>query len=315
MGRMLDSLKHGDWPRGAQKPAPKLEPSVPANPEPVEEEFPFIEVGGPGKQVVASPTVMAVKLPQNSPPPPVPVAKPAAALAPGLGESQPLEIAFQAWPPPKPTGPRIAPELVVFHQPDHPVSLGYGRLFERLTQDALGGEGRVLLITGVAPRVGCTTVLLNLALWGARPGKYRLAVADVHLHHPTCAGRLGLASSPGLNELLAGKVALEAALQAGPVSGLSVLPAQPVLERVPTGLTPEAIHWLLACLRERFDLVLLDGPPLNSPELALLAPACDSLYLVLPQAEATQLQAGRLTQQVTRLGGHLRGLIHTQFAA
>jgi len=152
-----------------------------------------------------------------------------------------------------------------------------------------------------------TTVLLNLAFSGCMRFGKRLVVVESNLCRPALAERLGIPPSPGWKELLAGSVALEKALQTAAHPQLFALTGNATSDDIPC----EALRWVVGWLRDRFDLVLIDGPNLeDGQKLAALSGVCDGLYLVLPQntgAETTSIQG------VARLGMRLRGLIHTQF--
>jgi Mrp family chromosome partitioning ATPase len=323
MGRMLEILKRGHAPPPQTEPEPLVEsdavPSRVIDPAELTDSadiVPFIEVGAPGKRIDGSPAVLAIHPPQQPPvQPPHHVERPklAAASAPliaSLREPPPLAVSFQACSP-APQG-RPAAELIVFHKPDHPASRQYGVLFGQLTAGLVAHESPVLLMTGLSPRIGATTILLNVASWGGAQAKRRIIVVDANLERPAVSQRLGLMAPAGLKEVLAGSVALEQAVQPTAVPLLHVLSTTATTDR--SLFTPEAVRWLLGCLRQRFELLLVDGPDLNaSKTLAVLAPNCDGVYLVLPRDEAASTSAAPYSQQVTRLGGRLRGLIHTQF--
>ena len=108
--------------------------------------------------------------------------------------------------------------------------------------------------------------------------------------------------------MLAGSLALEQAI---------VKTALPMLHLLPGGaaqttLTAEAIGWLTAWLRERYDLIFIDGPTLDATAaLTVHAPHANGTYLVLPQGESA-LPKG-VAQSIGRMGGRLCGLIHTHF--
>jgi Mrp family chromosome partitioning ATPase len=311
MGRMLEALRQGEGQRGNPVAAAIL-PEAPLHTqaqdekpedESVQEEFPFIEVGGgPGKKMEASAIVMATAMPQvrvEKKVPALPQPKSSSPLVPTLSQPQAMTVAFEPWP--NLAKPRLATEIISYHQPEHPVSKQYDSLFEKVSEDS-----RVLLFAG-AKGAGTTTVLLNLAFSGCMRFRKRLAIVESNLCRPVLAERLGIPSSPGWAELLAGSVALEKALQPTVHSHLYVLTGKERDEGIPS----EALAWVLGWMRERFDLVLVDGPDLeNGQKLSAFSGSCDGLYLVLPQntsAESTPIQ------NAARLGISLRGLIHTQF--
>ena len=297
MGRMLDSLR--------QKDAPAVDLAT------EDEVTPYIEVGGPGKQVELSPCLIIAHPAQPKVQPPHgPVER--KPLVVNLTEAAPMAVAFEPWPGP-PALHRVAPEVIAFHRPDHPVSREYAALLGKMLDRQPTADGLIVLLTGLRPHVGATTVLLNLAVVAAAGGR-RTAVVDAHPTRPDLAARLGHTGQAGLQDVIAGRLALEQAVVPTAVPNLRLLPAR--LRDGATGpLSDGAAGWLLAWLRERFDVVLLDGPALDDPAaLATLAPRCDDLYLVLPEGETAAVNRGP-AQTLARMGGRLRGLIHTHFAA
>src|SRR5262249_19642561 len=176
-------------------------------------------------------------------------------------------------------GRAVAAEIVTYHQPEHPISRQYALLLEQMTQTLRDGHG-VVLLAGIRGLVGTTTVLLNLAVAGARQRQQRVVVWEANPGKTGMCHRLGIEAEVGVVEVLGGGAGLERAIQEAPAPGLFLLPAQGDEQRGGTSLcSPEAARWLVSWLRERFDLVLIDGPNLdNSLALGVLAPLADELY-------------------------------------
>lgn len=322
MGRMMEALKGGELkqvlPVGASPETGSAVETSPPAPElrlvaeePETEPMPFIEVGGPGQSLQASADVLAI--PVRTPTKPTPPVMPAAIslTPPPAAPTIQGSVTFQPWPRGETPTHLLAPELLAHHQPDHPLAQQYRALFEQLPE--LVETGRVLLFTAIRPGSGTTTALLNLAITACRQHKSRrLAVVDLHWQRPTLAERLGLVAVPGLREVLDGSIALEQALQTTVVPGLIALTAG-LAPRSFTTSTVEALRWVLGCLRERHDLVLLDGPVWDDrPELALLLPVCDAVYPVVREGDREQPHFTRTCQAIIRRGGRLRGVIQTQ---
>ncbi len=71
--------------------------------------------------------------------------------------------------------------------------------------------------------------------------------------------------------------------------------------------------WLIAWLRERFDLILIDGPSMEAADdAAIHVSHADAIYLVLPHGEPGAV-GKNVAQAVSGMGGRLCGLIHTHF--
>lgn len=320
MGRMLDALKQPNSP--TNRPV-EDRAARPASPPPVddigadaEEVVSFIEVGGPRDTLSASPDVLAAPKPTRFAPPVITEAPPVTAPAPvppvatapvvqAVGGESPaaavvplkLEISptpalapwavqFQPWATPKAS--RLAAELISFHQPDHAVSVQYRHLLQGLLAHLSGPRGQVLLFTAPSPWTGTTTVLLNLAVTAARRVACRVAAVDANLRRPALAGRLGIAPTPGLRDVLAGAVALPAAVQETGQPNLWALAAG----RAESGEVRLPFDWLMPTLqqmREHFDLVFVDAPSWNEgSEVGALAAICDAVFMVLHQKDAPQ---------------------------
>lgn len=312
MGRMFEALKRAEikHPRQADAvPAPHLAWPTPAAPARAEEEpepgVSFIEVGGPRAVIDASPDVLACS--PKAGPRLRPVAEPQPAL---------LSVTFRPLPPertrPEPASRRVAPELIAYHRPQHPVSEQYGTLAGAIAGQLPAARSHVLLFTGLAPEAGTTTVVLNTAITYARQGHLRVAVVDANLGRPAVARRLGLDESPGLRDLLGGNLTLPQALQETALPNLLALtagaPGRNLADRSPAG----ALRPVLRQLRERFDLVLLDAPCWEDrPEMVALGAACDAVYLVLPEQQAEAPETRGLVDEVLRAGTRLLGYVLT----
>jgi len=325
---MLETLKNGDTHRFGTPDAVATGQCVTdwSLPEPAE--IPFIEVGGP-KKLEASSQVLSAKHPAQArvQPPHAPTEKSLAAAAPvvaapvvsqstkivHMAEARSLGVAFEAWPGIKKLTRAVASEIVAYHQRDSAGGQQYLALFDQMAQ-TLREDSGVILLTGIRGMVGTSTVLLNLAVSCAQERKKRVVVWEAGIARASLASRLGLEAQAGVTDVLRGSAALDKVILETAIPGLFVLPAMgDVAQTAPGACTPEAARWLLSWLRERFDLVFIDGPNLdNTLALGILAPLADDLYLVAPQAEKHLLHPG-MAQTVARLGGRLRGLVHTQF--
>lgn len=307
MGRMLQTMKQGDGRRAlpasdAALPDAAVQDTV-VDWE-IAEEVPFVEVGGPNKKVELSPGLMAHPAQVNPRPPHQPVEIVVKPKAVQLTPAQPMAVAYEALTVASAVHGNVSTDIIAYHQPGHPTSKEYAHLLDTMLH-SIKANG-VLLLIGVKPNVGASTVLLNLATIAAQSKKLRVALVETNAKQ-TMAQRLGLTTGRGLDEVLTGALAMEQAIAKSAVASIHVLPAG----NKGLVLTSEAIAWMCAWLRERYDLILIDGPTLeDTAALPVLLPHAHGVYLVLPQGDAS----GKvLAQSVSRLGGHVCGLIHTHF--
>jgi Mrp family chromosome partitioning ATPase len=198
---------------------------------------------------------------------------------------------------------------VAYHRPDDPVSEEYRGLLKSLLGQLPGSRAVVVLLSGAAARAGTTTVVLNLAVTAARGGKLSVAVVDGDLRQPAVAERLGLPAAPGLQDVLAGSISLQRALQETGQANLHALTAGDARARGPR-LASEAMRSVLRHLRGKFDLTLVDGMRWDGrPDLVALGAGCDAVYLVAAPEKAQTPEVSELLQVVPQQGAPLRGCI------
>jgi len=272
MGRMLETLKQGEG-RRAMPAIDKTAPETPVQDCVVDweigEEVPFVEVGGPNKKVELSPGLMAHPA-QVAPQPPHQPAK--VAIKPKavqFTQTQPMAVAFEAMPTAS-TQPRdISAEIIAYHQPEHATSKEYAALLDAMLQNLHGNGTNVLLLVGVRPRVGASTVLLNLAAIAGMQKKLRVVLVEASGPHAGLSQLVGQSPRAGLDDVLAGSLGIERALMKTPIDTLQLLPAGDRQR----AFTAEGTAWLCSWLRERYDLILIDGPTLeNLSQLSSLVP-------------------------------------------
>lgn len=311
MARILEALKSGEARRSTRLADTaalfSLQSDIKRMPTADEEEpLSYIEVGGANRAVEGSPDVLRQSLPAA----PVPPAEPAVRFVPAaaVSEDSAAAVSYQPWPS-APTSPALAAELVVYHQPDQALSQQYRAILQQMLQG--DAPPQTLLFTSLSAHTGVALALLNLAIAACLEQEMQVAVVDLNIYQPALASWLGLADSPGLQDVLAGRVALEQALRATAIPDLSVLPvaATPLTEMT---WTTDAIRWIVGWLQRRFDLIFLHMPAWESPSpLEPLLSLADGIVPVLTPAENSSPAAQQLLQTLTRKGGHLQGILST----
>jgi Mrp family chromosome partitioning ATPase len=165
--------------------------------------------------------------------------------------------------------------LAALESPGSPTARAYAELGDTVAGEARAAAAQVVAVCGTVGEDHGEHVAAGLGTALAAPGR-RVAVVEVDPSHPTLRRLFALARRPGLAEVARGKTTLEEALAPVPgVSGLCVLAAG-------AGPAPghESTEPVLDALRERFDLVVVAGPPLLHDGAEGLAGA-DSLLLAV----------------------------------
>lgn len=142
---------------------------------------------------------------------------------------------------------------------------------------------KLIGITSSTMGDGKTLNAINLALFFAHRSDSHVLLVDADLRRPGVHGRLDLAQSPGLAEVLEGKCTLDEALcEVEGQPRLRVLTAGEADGSPAELFTSSRWPELIAEIRKRFNTQILDAPPLGVvADTDMLAAACDGLILVV----------------------------------
>jgi capsular exopolysaccharide synthesis family protein len=175
------------------------------------------------------------------------------------------------------------------------------------------GKPRSIAVTSTSRGEGKTFTASNLAIaWASYPA--RTLIIDADLRGAAVSRFFGLASrSPGLAEVLAGTVAAEDALrEVAPSPGvkLHVLPAGRYPGRIGELFDTAALEQLIHWAELRFDLVVVDTPPLNVlSDAASVAARVDAVLVVVRGGVTDRLALDITLRRLERAGAHLEGIV------
>lgn len=156
--------------------------------------------------------------------------------------------------------PASTGRVVSLTQPLSPAAEQYRVLRYRL--ECLARDGwKALAFTSPQSGDGKTTTAVNAALALGRGGRNRVVLVDADLRRPGVAAMLGLRAQRGLCEVVAGRAALDDCLWRFGGDELYVLPAGNPPDDIAATLYDVRLGELLATLKQRFDFVIVDTPP------------------------------------------------------
>ena len=140
-----------------------------------------------------------------------------------------------------------------------------------------------LLLTITSPGIGDgkSFVSLNLALSFADAG-YRTLLVDGDTRRGVQHKALKTPSTPGLTDVVAGRVPLDAALRPTSYPGLTFLSSGTRMQRAPERLLSQSMRDLMGKLRGMYDVVIVDSPPLGAgADPLVLGTLTENLLLVM----------------------------------
>jgi capsular exopolysaccharide synthesis family protein len=130
---------------------------------------------------------------------------------------------------------------------------------------------KVVAVTSAIAGEGKTLSCVNLAINLASSRRKKVLLIDVDLRKADLARGLNIPSLPGLSEFLSGTVSMKDVLRNSFIPGLYVIAAGTRVSAPADLLTGDKFRSFLADVRDHFDIILLDTPP--------ILPVADTLSL------------------------------------
>ena len=170
-------------------------------------------------------------------------------------------------------------------------------------------DHRVFVVSSSLPGEGKSTTVTNLAITLAMAGQ-RVALVDCDLRRPMVADRLGLDGSVGTTSVLIGQVAYEDAMQSYGDTGLDVMACGPRPPNPSELLQSQSMEKLIVNLRETYDIVLLDAPPLLPvTDGALLAAQSDGILAVVRHGKTSRDQFAHSLERIEQVDSKCVGVV------
>lgn len=206
-------------------------------------------------------------------------------------------------------------QLVTLSQPRSPASEAYRTLRTNLQFVSLDRPLKTLLMTSAGPEEGKSTVLANLAVAIAQ-GEKRVVLVDCDLRRPSLHSLFGVDASVGLTTMMVDEKAMASPpLQDTAVDGLKLLASGPLPPSPSDLLGSQRMDQVLASLRERADLVLLDAPPvLAVSDAAVLATKVDGVLLVVSSGHTRRDSIQTAKAKLEQVNARIIGAVLTNVA-
>jgi len=190
-----------------------------------------------------------------------------------------------------------------------PRAESYKRLRTNLQFLGLEEDHRAIVVTSSVPGEGKTTTAINVAFAMATAGE-RVLLIDADLRHPRIATLFGLESGAGLTTVLIGQASLDDVVQTHGVSGLDVLASGPIPPNPSELLGFAEMTDLLREATRRYDVVILDTPPLLPvTDAAILAHIASGALVVVGSRIVRRPELGAALESLDHVDTRVLGLV------
>lgn len=203
--------------------------------------------------------------------------------------------------------PQLDPVLCAYHKPKSIQAESYRAVRTALYFSTQGHQ--VIQVTSPDMGDGKSTLVGNLALSIAQSGK-RVVLVDADFRRPRLHKLFGLSAQVGLASVIAGKTDLDNAVKQTGVPNLSLLPCGPIPPNPAELLTSPRFKELLDQIREQYDYVLIDSPPLLAvTDPCVVAPRVDGVLLTIRVSRNGRPHAERAKEILATLGVKVIGVV------
>jgi succinoglycan biosynthesis transport protein ExoP len=208
-----------------------------------------------------------------------------------------------------PNGELNTPELVVHEHPASGIAEAARAIRTNILFMSPDTPYRSILVTSAGPAEGKTTVACCIAIAMAQAGR-RVVLLDCDMRRPRLHKVFGHSKEKGITTALIDDSSIE---------DISLETVVPNLRMITTGPLPpnpaeifhsEAFARFMAALKERYDCVVIDSPPVVPvTDAAILSTAVDGTVLVVRAFRTTKDLARRASRALRDVGGQMIGTV------
>lgn len=205
---------------------------------------------------------------------------------------------------------------LMLQAPSHSVRAeAYRRLRTNLQFLLLNGRKSSIVVTSSIADEGKTTTAINLATALADAGQSVLLI-DADLRRPSVATYVNLEGTVGLTDVIIGRAALADVVQPLGRGNLHVLLSGRIPPNPSELLGSVPMEKVLAEATDRYDMVILDSPPLLPvTDAALLSRFCGGVLVVIGSGEVTRPELATAIASLESVEASILGLVLNRLRA
>ena len=206
----------------------------------------------------------------------------------------------------------ISAQLVVYHEPNSVISDEFRILRTHIFHGA-GDEKppTTLILTSTLRGEGKSTTSSNLAVTIADSGRKTLLM-DCDLRKGTVGNLFSIPASKGLIDVLSGEIQVDAAIKETKIKNLYVLHSGGGNRRPSELLDSPAMITLMKKLKERFEYIIIDSPPIiNLPDASVMCRLADAVIVVIQAGRAKKKDVIHAKEKLQQVDTKIAGFVLT----
>ncbi len=198
---------------------------------------------------------------------------------------------------------------VCVHLPCSRLAEAFRSIRTAICFSAIGSSPRVIQVTSPTTGDGKSTLALNLSITLTMSGK-RTILIESDFRRPKIHKLTGVDNKRGIVDVLRGDAELTDAIQATSVESFFVLPCGRRPENPAELLSQPEYEQLIVVLREKYDYVIIDTPPvLAVTDSTSVAARVDGVLVVIRLNRHTRDLGRRTLEQLRDVGATVSGIV------
>lgn len=190
-----------------------------------------------------------------------------------------------------------------------PITEAYRTLRTNVQYARLGNKLKTLLITSPEAGDGKTTTAVNLAVVMSQ-AEQKVLLIDGDLRKPSLNFLFKISNQFGLTDLLIKNTKIEKVVQRIEEQNLYLIPAGRIPPNPAELLSSEQMKAILEDLKDIYDIILIDTPPiLPVTDTQLLSRTVDGILLVVNSRKTSSVLAQKAKGLLEHVGGRIVGVV------
>jgi len=173
-----------------------------------------------------------------------------------------------------------------------------------------GSQIKTICVTSCLPNEGKSTVSFNVAVSFAESGK-KVIFVDADLRRSVILGKFIIDQEiVGLSQYLSGQEPIDNIINDTNIDGLDIIFTGPIPPNPSELLSGENFNFLLHCLKELYDYVIIDTPPLGSViDSAIVSKNSDGTILVISSNDTSSKLMAKIKSQLDQMNCRILGTV------
>ena len=178
----------------------------------------------------------------------------------------------------------------------------------------INDEMKTILVTSAEMNEGKTTTICNLAKCFGELDDIKVILIDCDFKKRGVSRKLGISNPFGVSDIVFGNKKLDECIQK--VEDIDVLPSGGVPNNTSMLLNSKAMKNLVSELREKYDYVFIDSPPIcRLNDACIIAQYVDGTVLVNASKEIDSKVAKLTLEKLKKVGANIIGVVLNKFRA